>query len=319
MLGTGSADGWPNPFCECRSCRSERSRGRSRGCSSVLIDEHIMIDCGPTAPAAAARAGICLEPVEHVLLTHGHPDHLAPAFLLSRQWIAGLADLHVWGPLSAIDLCRDWLGPGAGIHLHPIAPGDRPALATAAGTYDLRVVDAAHHHGDGDVLAHEAVLYDITAPGPTTRLLYATDTGPLSAEQLEPLRDRAFDLVLIDATFGPVTDHGTGHLDFQTLPTVLAGLGAVGAVTARSDVVATHLSHHNPPMPELAAILGSMGIRVVEDLDEISVGEPIRPSSVVPVPESPPTPKNWPVTRQPTSSTSRPRQPSRVTGSGTSG
>ncbi len=277
MLGTGSADGWPNPFCECRSCRSERSRGRSRGCSSVLIDDRIMIDCGPTAPAAAARAGISLEPVEHVLLTHGHPDHLAPAFLLSRQWIPDLADLHVWGPPSAIDLCRDWLGPRAGIHLHPIAPDEEHALATAVGTYAVRVVDAAHHHGDGDVLAQEAVLYDITAPSPATRLLYATDTGRLSTEQLEAVRDRAFDLVLIDATFGPVTDHGTGHLDFETLPTVLADLASVGAVSTDCDVVATHLSHHNPPMPELAAILGSMGIRVVEDLDEINVGEPIRP------------------------------------------
>lgn len=286
MLGTGSADGWPNPFCECRSCRSERSRGRSRGCSCVLVDDRILIDCGPTAPAAAARAGISLEPVEHVLLTHGHPDHLAPAFLLSRQWVAGLADLHVWGPPSAIDLCRDWLGPRAGIHLHLIAPGEEHALETAVGPYLVRVVDAAHHHGDGDVLAKEAVLFDITAPRTTTRedadgrsarLLYATDTGPLSAEALEAVRDREFSLVLVDATFGPVTDHGTGHLDFDTLPAVLADLASVGAISPDSDVVATHLSHHNPPMPELAEILGSMGIRVVEDLDVISVGEPIRP------------------------------------------
>lgn len=286
MLGTGSADGWPNPFCECLSCRTELSRGRSRGCSSALVDDCILIDCGPTAPAAAARAGVSLEPVEHVLLTHGHPDHLAPAFLLSRQWIPDLAALHVWGPPSAIDLCRDWLGPTAGIHLHSITPGDEHDLATSVGTYIVRVIDAAHHHGDGDVLAQEAVLYDITAPlatapgvaaSPAARLLYATDTGPLTATQLEPLRARDFDLVLIDATFGSVTDHGTGHLDFETLPTVLADLDSVGAISARSDVVATHLSHHNPPMPELAEILGSMRIRVVEDLDEIRVGEPALP------------------------------------------
>ena len=34
------------------------------------------------------------------------------------------------------------------------------------------------------------------------RLLYATDTGPLLADDLEPLRDEACDLVLLEETFG---------------------------------------------------------------------------------------------------------------------
>ena len=78
LLGTGSADGWPNPFCHCDSCESERANGRSRTSSAALVDGVILIDAGPTATNAASRAGVGLGRVEHVLITHGHPDHLAP-------------------------------------------------------------------------------------------------------------------------------------------------------------------------------------------------------------------------------------------------
>jgi adenosylcobinamide kinase/adenosylcobinamide-phosphate guanylyltransferase len=78
LLGTGSADGWPNPFCECPSCEFERREGRTRMPTSALVDDVVMIDSGPTAPYNASRGGISLRQVQHLVLTHGHPDHLAP-------------------------------------------------------------------------------------------------------------------------------------------------------------------------------------------------------------------------------------------------
>jgi adenosylcobinamide kinase/adenosylcobinamide-phosphate guanylyltransferase len=39
----------------------------------------------------------------------------------------------------------------------------------------------------------------------------------------------------------------------------------VGALTADTDVAAVHLSHHNPPTPELARRLAAWGARVVDD------------------------------------------------------
>ncbi|MFM8895072.1 MAG: bifunctional adenosylcobinamide kinase/adenosylcobinamide-phosphate guanylyltransferase, partial [Actinomycetales bacterium] len=55
------------------------------------------------------------------------------------------------------------------------------------------------------------------------------------------------------------------------------GLRSVGALSAASEVIAVHLSHHNPPAPELSEILAPMGVRIVEDLDVIDVpSEPPR-------------------------------------------
>ena len=58
VLGTGAADGWPNPFCSCASCTAERSAGRLRGQTAVLVDGTLLLDCGPETPHAAQRAGV---------------------------------------------------------------------------------------------------------------------------------------------------------------------------------------------------------------------------------------------------------------------
>lgn len=267
LLGTGSADGWPNPFCECASCVAERRSGRSRRPSSALVDGRVLIDCGPGATHAANAAGVSLRAVEHVLLTHGHPDHLDPAFLLARHWAGAVAPLHIWGPAHALDLCRDWVAPGSPVHLHVIEPGEHVVLEVAGRDYRVGVLPAAHSSGDGDRLADEAVLFVVTAPD-GQRLLYATDTGPLP-DSTVALIGGAVDAVLLDATFGDTLDHGTGHLDLATLPEVVDALRSAGVVTTSTHVVATHLSHHNPPTAVLRDRLGAHGVRVPDDLDVI--------------------------------------------------
>ena len=232
LLGTGSADGWPNPFCECASCVAERRAGRSRRPSSALVDGRVLIDCGPGATHAANAAGVSLRSVEHVLLTHGHPDHLDPAFLLARHWAGAVAPLHIWGPRHALDLCRDWVAPGSPVHLHVVQPGEHVVLDVAAGDYRVGVLPAAHSSGDGDRLADEAVLFVVTAPD-GHRLLYATDTGPVP-DSTVALVGGAVDAVLLDATFGDTLDHGTGHLDLATLPGLVDVLLTGGARSGKS-------------------------------------------------------------------------------------
>jgi adenosylcobinamide kinase / adenosylcobinamide-phosphate guanylyltransferase len=272
LLGTGSADGWPNPFCACGSCTDERRDGRSRAPSSALVDEVVLIDCGPTTPHPSGGA-VSLRGVEHVLVTHGHPDHLHPAFLLSRAWATPDRPLHVWAPPRAIDLCRDWLAPDTDVVLHAIGPGDDLVLDSRAGTYRVRVLPAAHAHRDGDVLAQEAVLFAIAGPD-DHRLLYATDTGPLPDTTLDAL-EGPFALVLVDETFGDLHTHGTGHLDLATLPPLLDRLRQRGCVTAQTVVVATHLSHHNPPTRDLRVRLAAFGVEVRDDLDLIDTARPL--------------------------------------------
>lgn len=272
LLGTGSADGWPNAFCTCPSCEAERCVGRTRQPSSALVDGVVLLDCGPTAPHAIGRAGGSLTGVEHVLLTHGHPDHLHPAFLLSRGWIEPGHLLQVWGPAGAVALCRPWIGPDDPVELHVLVAGDRVDLSTSVGPFVVDAYAANHSSGDGDALAEEALVLALRAPD-GHRLLYATDTGPLPEPSLETMRD-PFDVVLIDETFGNTGDHGTGHLDLATLPDALAALRTRDLISTRTTVVATHLSHHNPPTAALRALLQAHGVQVLDDLAVIDSQRP---------------------------------------------
>lgn len=257
-LGTGSADGWPNPFCGCASCSSERAAGRVRGQTSMLVDGRLLLDCGPETPRAAERLGADLGRLRHVLITHQHPDHCSPAFLLFRSWV-GEEPLDVIGPPEVVEACRMWVAPDSVVRFIAVSPGDRLRL----GEYDVRVL-AAHHGEPGT-----AVLYDVATTD--ARLLYATDTGPLPDATVAAVRGAAFDLVLMEETFGDHAEHHTDHLHLTTFADQVRRLRSAGAVTEHTEVVAVHLSHHNPPTAELARRLTDWGARVVDDGTRLSL------------------------------------------------
>ncbi|MBU9762921.1 MBL fold metallo-hydrolase [Mycobacterium sp. TNTM28] len=276
LLGTGSADGWPSPFCRCRSCRWALAAGEIRGQTAALVDDTLMIDCGPEAPRAALRAGRSLAAVRHILLTHGHFDHVGPAALVMRHWVGRSEPLDVLGPPGALDQCRDWVGPDDPIRFRPVHPGDEVVLPAPAGEYTVRVVEAAHSDG----LVEDAVLYDVSRRG--VRLLWATDTGPLPAGTQSAIAGAGFDAVFLEETFGTYIAHGTDHHDLPSFARTLAQLRESGAVQGHTDVIAVHLSHFNPPGPELAPMLGRYGARAGRDGELVRLG-----AHRVPVTDSP--------------------------------
>ncbi|RZU31269.1 MBL fold metallo-hydrolase [Blastococcus saxobsidens] len=253
LLGTGAADGWPNPWCEGPSCADARLRGELRRPTSALVDGVLLLDLSPAPPPVE----VSLARVHTVLVTHDHPDHCAPLSLLARQWVRRSQPLAVAGPAPALEAVRPWLAPDDPVDLVPVAPG----TALERSGYRVRALHAAHEV--------PAVLYDVTGPD-GARLLYATDTGPLPEATLEATRGAAYDLVLLEETFGTVTGHGTGHLDLATFPAQLDRLTDVGAVTPGTDVVAVHLGHHNPPAAELTGVLARLGARLLADGDSVT-------------------------------------------------
>ncbi|MGF0253551.1 bifunctional adenosylcobinamide kinase/adenosylcobinamide-phosphate guanylyltransferase [Rhodococcus erythropolis] len=262
MLGTGAADGWPNPFCTCPSCLAALSSETIRGHTAALVDNRILLDCGPEVPRAASRFGRTLAHVEHILLTHSHPDHLGPMALLFRSWASRTEPLQVLGPPDALALCRDWVGPDDPVTFTPLETGQSIML----GTYRVRALEAAHEV--------PTLLYDITdASG--TRIFWATDTGPLPESTVDALADARFDAVFLEETFGYKTDHGTGHHDLPNFAETVSRLRNCDAIADRTDVVAVHLGHHNPVENELSEALRVSGARAVPDgaVLEIGVGQ----------------------------------------------
>ncbi|TXH43341.1 MAG: MBL fold metallo-hydrolase [Actinobacteria bacterium] len=271
VLGTGAADGVPQPFCRCDTCADARARGQVRAPGGVLIDSTLLVDPAPAVGAAAARAGVDLSQVTTIAISHGHADHWDPAILLFRQWIAdgngpgALPPLRVIGPAAVIASAADWVAPGGSVEFLPAVAGGCWQLDGL----NLRAITSTHGlvsapGSEADPVAAAAVLFDVRdAHG--TAVLYAADTGPPDADLLGDVAGASYDLALVELTFGASGPTTAGHLDHATFPRALAELRRVGAINADTDVVAIHLSHHHPPAPELHAALASWGARAVAD------------------------------------------------------
>lgn len=260
LLGTGAADGIPNPFCSCPTCSQARITGPIRARSSALVDERILVDPGPDVAQQTARMGIDLRSTRHWLITHGHDDHVEPLLVLMRDWVLPDEPLTIWGPLRALESLRLWLRPGGNVELVPCSPGTAHDLELAEGRYRITAHRADHCASAGftDELAREALLWSIASEGHT--FLYATDTGSRPSVDGGP-----FDCVAIDCTFGPKTDHGTGHLDFGSLPQLLTTWRADGVIGEHTRVLATHIGHHNPLVEELIDTLHTWRVEVPID------------------------------------------------------
>ena len=253
MLGTGSSDGWPNPWCTCASCAAARADGVLRGQTSALVDDRLLIDLGPDGVRAAGD----LSAVEAVLVTHAHPDHHAWPAWMWRGWAAARRPLVLVGPPAVLADATPHLDPT--VTTVAAHPGDRLSVAG----FDVVVVPATH----AGPAAGPAVLYDLTGPD-GRRLLYATDTGVLRAEALALVQDRAYDAVLLDLTSG----HGPVHHDLRSWPQQVAELRRRGAVVPTTAVHAIHLGHGNPPPAELDAVLAGWGASALRDGDVVELG-----------------------------------------------
>ena len=250
LLGTGAADGWPNPFCTCASCGWARDAGLIRSQTAVLVNDDLLLDCGPEVPRAADRLGASLAAVRHLLLTSAH------AALLARSRAERPEPLELIGPPAALAASADWVAPGDPVRPIAVTPGDRLEL----GRYAVRVLAADHPDG--------AVLYELDG-----RVLYAADTGPLPASTVDAVAGAGYSAVLM-----ALTGDGDQHLDGDSFPRQLAELRRRGAVTETTRVLAVHLGHRNPPGAELARRLACWGAETLPDGAVVDVGAERPPS-----------------------------------------
>ena len=72
FLGTGAGEGYPGYWCECPHCTYARKhRGKNlRTNSSMVIDEELLIDIGPSCFDNAARFGVNLSKIKTLFWSH---------------------------------------------------------------------------------------------------------------------------------------------------------------------------------------------------------------------------------------------------------
>lgn len=252
LLGTGAADGIPNPFCRCPTCTDYRERGEVRTPTSVLLDSTLLLDPGPEATRQVSRYGRDLAGLRGVLVGHAHDDHFDPAILLHRSWVDA-GPLELAGPAPVIAIAEQWIDPEMpGVQLTCVTAGDRFEIAG----FDVLAL-AANHEAFGEALCY-LIRKDRHA------ILYATDTGPLPESTWDALTGVRLDLVLLEETFGHQERSAT-HQDLASFASTLDRLRQLGSITTGTLALAIHLAHFNPPLAELQAALAHHGAEVVPD------------------------------------------------------
>ena len=93
LLGTGTSCGVPQIGCPCEVCTSADPRDNRLRCSSLLEvgGKRILIDCGPDFRQQMLR--IDFKPLDAVLITHEHYDH-----------VGGLDDLRPYSIFGDVDV-----------------------------------------------------------------------------------------------------------------------------------------------------------------------------------------------------------------------
>ncbi len=260
LLGTSSSDLYPSPWCGCDFCARARERDNRdwRNFSCALLYPDVLIDCPPDLPHSALKANVELYKVRHLLVTHSHHDHFCTDPLLLRRsvlWaqrtprkdlmpMPTLQPLTVYGNAKVTDKCKAFLKEVSSkydlqIEVQKLKPFEPLKLDERTKVHPVK----AEHCRD-----EEALLFVLERD--EFAIFYATDTGWLSEETFEYLRQFSLDLVVADATFGlaQATDE---HMNLEQVRELRERLLSEGILKENGKFVATHFSPHWTPAHNL--------------------------------------------------------------------
>ncbi|PZE21584.1 MBL fold metallo-hydrolase [Paenibacillus xerothermodurans] len=247
FLGTGAAEGIPNPFCQCGICENARRKGgvEVRTRSAFRLNERVHIDYGPDTFAQALKCGINLHALKHIIVTHTHEDHYCVNQLNLRQMARDRGEeplrIYLTSPaykwafermtkhelslikngivqLVEIDYLKEYVIGGMKVRAFP-----------------------GNHRGHGE---HEqAANYLITLPDGRT-MYYAVDTGYYFEDTFGLLQSHTLDLLVMECTFGShALAPGAEHLDIYSFIRVLETLLQQGTINQDTRILATHINH----------------------------------------------------------------------------
>lgn len=217
FLGTGAVDAAPLRGCRCAACQRARrapERGRSPACARLdAPGVSLMIDAGRTDFGALLDAA----PVDALLLTHFHVDHVQGLFPY-RWGLSPVLPVHAPAdPEGCADLLRN---PGC-LRFASLESFGSLALG------ELAVTAVPLHHSRptlGYVFDHGR-----------SRLAYLTDTCGLPEETRSFLTRRPPDAMVLDCTHAPGAGRGN-HNDADDALAEHAGV-------TPGRTLLTHISH----------------------------------------------------------------------------
>ena len=242
--GTAAAEGVPALYCSCDVCKYSASKGGKniRTRSQALVNNKLLIDLPPDTLYHFQHLGLPLNDIEHVLITHNHPDHLHPPTLNVRCKgfvMHDIPPINIYGSMPSIDLVFDEL---------------RKSGVLERGTWNLNeLVPYSKVNIDGfEVVPYKAnhafniypYIYEIYDG--ERRMLYGHDTGYFLDETWQYLEDKKpyFNLVSLDCTMGVSSSSGHHHMNVSDCVSVKERMIRCGSADDNTVFVLNHFSHN---------------------------------------------------------------------------
>ena len=292
FLGTSAGENYPAIWCHCPNCDYARAHGGKniRQNSCTLLDDDIMLDLSNHAFQSSLLFGVDLTRMRALLFTHMHHDHVYSHHIIWRtlpinaahermqpvespdidevkHWmgsrITPLPHLDIYGHSSVYDdICLNYRyrpeleQDEYNLTFHPLVGGqsvERPDL-------DLRFTAVESRHGKPG----QTLNYIIERGGKT--LLYALDCGSHSDESLRIIAAHRYDCVVIEGTFGLMTEEYPSHQNLAKNLRFMEFLDSHGLWKGERRFIITHMSPHwTPPHDEYARIVAPYGMTVAYD------------------------------------------------------
>ena len=283
FLGTGAGETYPGYWCECPHCTYARKhRGKNlRTNSSMVIDEELLIDIGPSCFDNATRFGVNLSKLKTLLVTHPHEDHLYPQHLRWRNTdesllpltyvekmrhggprFTDIPQLNIYGKSFVMETLRKSLDDmeELKINLHEIKEGKEEK------TDGYRILPVRGNHGSQQGFSHSYIIQK-----DEKTVLYALDSGSYDEDQFALIQEYQYDAVIMEGTTGLNEQYG-GHMCLVNNIRIRDRLKENKCLRENSRFLLTHLSPHwCPPHDWYESIVASEGLELAYDGLQIEI------------------------------------------------
>lgn len=247
-MGTAAEERMPGMFCNCEVCQKSLKLGGKniRTRAQALIDDTLLVDFGCDTYDHFLKAGKTLWDIQHVLLTHSHPDHLTLEVFSSRNhWMsaetckyptlkiytsAGVIE-KIWRVVEARGLERELIEK-----FWEFIPMN---YYESFKIDDFTITPFPANHAKGE----QAYIFLIEKDGKA--MFYGNDTGTFTTEVEEWLanNNKYIDLLSLDCTKGDIETPYYGHMSMSQGREIADRFLAKGVIDEKTKLYYTHFSH----------------------------------------------------------------------------
>ena len=222
----------------------------ARRASAMLVDGHVMVDCGPHAADALGIVGASAEDITDIVITHLHDDHFVPENIV-RIAEGRSSPLNLWVSEDAVLDCLE------NVNIKRMKKLESYDISS-----DIRVTGLFANHDPG--VAPQHLLFEKNGK----KLFYGCDGAWMMTATFNYLCNSGLDMMVLDGTVGDYEGdfRMAEHNSIPMIRLMLPSLKTKEIVTEKTKVYISHLAPRlHKSHAETVEIVKNDGICVAYD------------------------------------------------------